>query len=109
MNYELITIYHLTDDPRVYPNDRFVKRPSEKFEACIARTGGAARMGNTKARRSIAAASRTEQTDLQLRTPHSLKFHPTPLLFLSCSPSHLLTFLLAPLFVSGYILPTIFT
>jgi hypothetical protein len=26
-------IYHLTDDPRVYPNDRFVKRPSEKFEA----------------------------------------------------------------------------
>lgn len=30
-------------------------------EACIARTGGAARMGTTKARRSIAAASRAGQ------------------------------------------------
>ncbi|MHC4316553.1 MAG: hypothetical protein ACYSW3_29270, partial [Planctomycetota bacterium] len=54
-------------------------------------------MGNTKARRSIAAASRTEQTDLQLRTPSSLKFHTTPSYLKELPPS---------LFVSGHILPT---
>ena len=34
---------------------------SRRNEVCVARTGGAARMGNTKARRSLAAASRAGQ------------------------------------------------
>ncbi|MHC4114923.1 MAG: hypothetical protein ACYSSL_06370 [Planctomycetota bacterium] len=42
----------------------------ETVEACIARTGGAARMGNTKARRSIDAASHKSSSEHRRRKPN---------------------------------------